>query len=555
MKMRAALVMSLSLLLGSACLSACADENDPKTWVKRLDDPAQRGPALKRLDEMYQGAMSSANSNRDDPKVKGIIDDADEALVKVYTTQQLDEKTRKDLIKLIADMGDPRGAPAFAKAFKDYEPGKNDEDVKFAAQGTSRLSTQGKLTDQGLIDALWECFSKFKPSQAKSINLVQDLASAVKTVKHPTYGAKAAALLAMPIPDPKNVNDQRDYLQFWQQTSAQLIGDTKYAAGIPPLVKVLLTPSKAALSLPVRTALMKMPKEAEPELVKALKGEGDYQKLAEGYEARGYMPLIAEPIAYISRPSGNAALIEQLQKGDLTPQNRVMLARYLGHFPPDPKNVTAYKEAYAKVPADAPIAAMNGANGHALMLEAAANLWDSTLTEWIVKEVNSAKTETESHQSSGLPAAIKLMTNEQSKIVSDAVNKISGPAIEKEKFKSASSVLDKCKKESGCYLSFLDTPIPSTPDTAKWGHYKAVWMVVSLKDASTKGKLLEKLDKIKDPDVRLDILLAIDALSPQGDAAAADKLEKLVAEAEKSGNKGGVDEMYRIALKLRARTP
>lgn len=154
MKMRAALVMSLSLLLGSACLAACADENDPKTWVKRLDDPAQRAQALKRLDEMYQGAMSSANSNREDPKVKGIIDDADEALTKVYTTQQLDEKTRKDLIKLIADMGDPRGAPAFAKAFKDYEPGKNDEDVKFAAQGTSTLSKQNKLTDQGLIDAL-----------------------------------------------------------------------------------------------------------------------------------------------------------------------------------------------------------------------------------------------------------------------------------------------------------------------------------------------------------------------------------------------------------------
>lgn len=555
MKMRSALVVSLSLLLASASLTACADEKDPKTWVKRLDDPAQRGTALKRLDEMYQGAMSSANSNREDPKVKGIIDDADEALVNVYTTQQLDEKTRKDLIKLIADMGDPRGAPALAKAFKDYEPGKNDEDVKFAAQGTSSLSKQNKLTDQGLIDALWECFSKFKPSQAKSINLVQDLASAVKTVKHPSYGPKAAELVARPIPDPKNIADQRDYLQFWQITAAQLIGDTKYTAGINPLVKVLLTPAKAPLLLPVRTALMKMPKESEPELIKALKGEGDYQKLADGYEARGYLPLVAEPLAYISRPAGNAAIVEQLQKPDLTPQNRVMLARYLGHFPPEPKNVTAYKDAYAKVPADASIAAMNGANGHALMLEASANLWDSTLTEWIVKEVNSAKTEVESYQSSGLPAAIKLMTNEQSKVVNDAVNKISGPAVEKEKFKSANSVLDKCKKDSACYLSFLDTPIPSTPDTAKWGHYKAVWMAVELKDGSTKAKLVEKLDKVKDPDVRFDLLLAIDALSPQGDAAVADKLDKLVTEAEKSGNKSGVDEMYRIALKLRSRVP
>ena len=554
MKMRYALTMSLSLLLASTSLTACDDENDPKTWVKRLDDPAQRGQALKRLDEMFQGAMSAANSNREDPKVKGIVDDSDEALTKVYTTQQLDEKTRKDLIKLISDMGDPRGAPAFAKAFKDYEPGKNDEDVKFAAQGTSKLSTQNKLTDQGLIDALWDCFSKFKPSQAKSINLVQDLAGAVKTVKHPSYGPKAVALLSQPIPNPPSEMDKRDYIMFWQTTAAQLVGDTKFTGGVSSLVKVLMTPAKAALILPVRTALMKMPKESEPELIKALKGEGDYAKLAEGYQERGYLPLVAEPIAYISRPPGNAAIIEQLQKGDLNAQNRVMLARYLGHFPPDPKNVAAYKEAYAKVPADAAIAGLGGQNGHALMLEATANLWDSTLVEWIIKEVNTAKSEPESHQSLGLPAAIKLMTSDQSKIVNDAVNKISGPATEKDEFKSANSVLDKCKKDSACYLSFLDTPIPSTPDAAKWGHYKAVWMAVEMKDASTKAKLLEKLDKVKDAAVRLDILLAIDALSPQGDAAAADKLDKLVADSQKAGT-GGVDEMYRIALKLRSRVP
>jgi hypothetical protein len=205
-KLRSALSMSLSLLLRAGTVAAplvlaataatglvaCSDENDPKTWVKRLDDPAQRGMALKRLDEMFQGAMGAANNNRDDAKVKGVIDDSIDSLTKVYTTQQLDEKTRKDLMKLIADMGDPRGAPAFAKAFKDYEPGKNDEDVKFAAQGTSKLATQGKLTDQPLIDALWDCFAKFKPSQAKSINLVTDLQNAVKTVKSPTYGPKGS---------------------------------------------------------------------------------------------------------------------------------------------------------------------------------------------------------------------------------------------------------------------------------------------------------------------------------------------------------------------------
>src|SRR3954469_22108959 len=189
---KAAIALGLLLLLGSGC----ADENDPKTWVKRLDDPAQRTPAIKRLDQFFNDTMGSANNNREDPKVKALLDDATEPLAKTYIAGGLDDKTRKDLIKLLGDMGDPRAAPAFAKAFKDFEPGKTDDDVKYASQGTTRLAKENHLTDQALIDALWECFSKFQPSKnTRSINLVKDLVTAVKTVKHPSYGPKAVALL------------------------------------------------------------------------------------------------------------------------------------------------------------------------------------------------------------------------------------------------------------------------------------------------------------------------------------------------------------------------
>lgn len=543
------------VVIASTCLAGCADENDPKTWVKRLDDPAQRAPAIKRLDEMFNAAMGSASNNREDPKVKAVIDDSVEALAKTYTAGGLDDKTRKDLIKLIADMGDPRGAPALAKAFKDYEPGKNDDDVKFAAQGSSRLSTTGKLTDQNLVDALWDCFAKFRPSQAKSINLVKDLQSAVKTVKHPSWGPKAVALLAAPITDPKNPEQGMDQLQFWQLTAVQLIGDTKFTAGVSPLVKVLMTPTKKDLIFPVRLALHKMPKEAEPELIKALKGEGDYAKLAEAYPEKAYVPLIAEPLAYISRPTGLAAILDALSSAS-TDQNRTMLATYLTYFPTEPRLVKAYTDAYAKVAPNAAIPLMGGSNGHAILAGSAANFFDPSLTEWLLKEVANAKGEAaDAMPVSALPAAMKLMTVEQSKAVGDAVNKIAGQAIEKDMYKNASGVLDKCKKDLACYLAVLDSPVPSAPPAAKMGHVKAVWMSVELHDGSTKTKLLERVEKVKDGSVRLALLEAIDTLSPQGDKAAADKLEKLVETDAAAGNKAGTDEMYRIALKLRSRVP
>jgi hypothetical protein len=550
-----AFAVTTSVAVAASALVACADENDPKTWVKRLDDPAQRTPAIKKLNEMFDSAMSNSGNNREDPKVKGIVDDSTEALAKTYVAGNLDEKTRKDLMKLLAETGDPRAAPAFAKAFQDYEPGKNDEDVKFAAQGTSRLANANKLTDQPLIDALWDCFAKFQPSKAKSINLVKDLQSAVKTVKHTSYAPKAVALLGAPVTDPKSPEQGMDQIQFWQLTAVQLIGDTKFTGGVKPLVTVLMTPSKKDLTFPVRLALHKMPKEAEPVLIQALKGEGDFQKLAEAYPEKAYVPLIAEPLAYISRPAGRDAILDALAKAD-NDSNRTILATYLTYFPTEPKLIKAYTDAYAKIAPNAAIAMMGGSNGRSILAGAAANFYDSSLTEWIVKEVGAAKGEAaDAMPASGLPAAMKIMTPEQAKLVEAQVNKIPGQALEKEMFKSANAVLEKCKKDAACYLGVLDTPVPSAPPAAKMGHVKAVYMATMNHTPDTKAKLLDLVTKIKDGSVRLALLEAIDHLSPQGDKAAGDRLEKLVETDTAAGNKAGTDEMFRVALKLRSRVP
>ena len=81
----------------------------------------------------------------------------------------------------------------------------------------------------------------------------------------------------------------------------------------------------------------------------------------------------------------------------------------------------------------------------------------------------------------------------------------------------------------------LDTPVPSTPPTAKMGHVKAVWMAAIYGNAQTKADLVGKVDKVKDASVRLAMVEAIDHLSPQGDAATADKLEAIVDGRQQGG--------------------
>ncbi len=551
----APVLVTSALALGAV---SCADENDPKTWAKRLDDPAQRVPAIKRLDSFFNDAMGAATTpnKHEDPKVKGILDDSVEPLTKTYIAGGLDEKTRKDLMKLLGDMADVRAAPAYAKAFKDYEPGKNDEDVKYAAQGTTSLAKAGPIADQGLVDALWDCFAKFRPSQAKSINLVKDLQNAVMTVKSPTYGAKAVEKLAAPVTDPKDPKEGMDQIQFWQLTAARLIGELKFTPGVKPLVRVLMTPTKGDLIFPVRLALTRMPKESEPVLISALKGtDPDLASLAAKYPENAWIPRVAEPLAYISRPAGRDAILDALDKAD-NDSNRTILATELTHFPTDPKNTKAYVDAYNKVPPTAAIALLGGGNGHAIIAQSAANFFDPSLTDWLLKENAAAKGEAaDALQPAALQAAIKLMTNTSEKAVGDAVGKISGQAIEKDMFKSASAVLDKCKQDAACYVAVLDTPVPSTPPAAKMGHVKAAWMAGIYGNAQTKNDIVAKVDKVKDGSVRLAMVEAIDHLSPQGDAANADKLEAIVDNDKKLGVNYATDEVYKIALKLRSRVP
>jgi len=46
-----------AVMIACAVFGGCADEQDPKTWVKRLDDPVTRVQSIKRLGEFFNSAM------------------------------------------------------------------------------------------------------------------------------------------------------------------------------------------------------------------------------------------------------------------------------------------------------------------------------------------------------------------------------------------------------------------------------------------------------------------------------------------------------------------
>jgi hypothetical protein len=553
----AALVASGTTAALSASLAGCADENEPKTWVKRLDDPAQRAAAIKRLTQFFEDDMTKANKNREDPTVKALLDDIVDPMTKQYTAGNLDEKTRKELIKFLADTRDPRTGPALAKAFNEYEAGKNDEDVKYAAQAAKGLAEAKKLSDQNVKDALWNCFSKFQVSKAKSINLVKDLHDAVVAVSDPSYGPKAVEKLAAPV-DPKNIDNVKDQLQFWQLTSIQVISELKFTPAIKPLVSVLLTPSKLdTLRATTQSALLKMGKESEKPLVDALTAaDPDFakQETAFGPE-KGYIAVLGDTVAWISRPAGRDAILSVLPQAD-NDTNRTVLAQSLYRFPPDARIIPAFFAAYNKTAGNATVALMGGASAHGVLVQTAAQFYDPSLTDWLLKEIATAKgDEADAIQLLALESAIKLMTPAQKGAVSGSVQR-EGTPREKEMFKLAAAVLEKCGQDSACFVNVLDQPIPSSPPTASMTAIKASWMAAIYGNASTRDALVAKVDKVKEAGARLALVEAIDRLSPTGDVNSAAALEKIVDADKASGNANVLmadDAVIKVALRLRAR--
>ena len=567
------LVLSLSLSAPLA-LVGCADENDPQTWVKRLDDPAQRAASIKRLGQFYEDALSSNGNKRDDPAVKKVADVIVDPLTKTYVAGGLDDKTRKDLIKELADMKDPRTSPALAKALNDYEVGKTDEDVKFAAESVNAMAKAGVKLDKSVIDGLWNCFIKYTPSKTNSIQGTTAIHDAILTVKDPSYADKAVAAIKAPVllddtPSAQGTKKVNDQLEFWQTTAIQLIKELKYKPAAKPLVTVLMTHNKLGIANLAQAAIQRMPADCEPFLAGALNGsDPDLAKLQADWDpkTKDYIPIIINVLAYTSLNSARDAIVSYIPQLD-NDTNRAAAAQMLIWFPTTPALVSTFKGIYAKLPPIADKGDNDTGQERAQLLGVSSEFFDQSLGNWALSESANAKgTNMLSAKVGAIQSAIKLMGPADKANVEKALTNLENSGLSvKEKqsvsdnvrsvFKYASEAVDKCATDAGCYVKLLEDPIPATIN-ANWKAIKAAHMAGVLGNDQTRKDLIAHIPKVTNPGARLAMAVAINHLAPKGDNGDADALDKIVdgdtqrkdAEALK-----GDDALTKVALMLRAR--
>src|SRR5260370_8151640 len=130
--------------------------------------------------------MTRASNNASSPQVKQLLDTIVDPLTKQYTASGLDDKTRTDLMKFLAETHDSRSQPALAKALKDFEMGKTDDEVRVSCESISAMAKAGVKLEQTVVDELWNVFSKFRLSKTTSQPLYQRLHAAFLTAHDPT---------------------------------------------------------------------------------------------------------------------------------------------------------------------------------------------------------------------------------------------------------------------------------------------------------------------------------------------------------------------------------
>ncbi len=252
---RASLALIRSLMLGTATITTvvvassvlvgCKDENQPEYWLEKLEDAKWRPKAVERLTQFLDDAMTKAQDDpgkdpakaaEDKAAVKELQDKLVPPLTQVYVDSydDLDTKTRVNLIKLLADFRDERAVPALKKAFDEFakrpRETKDEQDIKWA------IRAYGDMGSKELAPSVLAAFEALKAHTQLGGITYKDYSKGM--VDSPSEGWEDAliAKLGGKIKHPnsgKSPQQKRDLIdpfrdeQFWQLTAAQVSGRAK----------------------------------------------------------------------------------------------------------------------------------------------------------------------------------------------------------------------------------------------------------------------------------------------------------------------------------------
>lgn len=554
-------------VMGATVLVGCKDESQPEYWIDKLEDPAWKPRAIKRLEQFFEDAMTRSNNDVGSPQVKGLVDQIVEPLTKIYATdyENLDEKTRETLIKLLASFRDKRTEPGLKRAFEEFaKRGRGGRDVKWATRAVADMDLNS------LSDTIFGAFDKLRADSEDGAIAYRDLADAMMRLKSKGWVGPLSSKLEADINkiDPQKKDTISDYKDqvYWQATAAKVLGEIGDTAAIEPLLKVLLDPAKGDVHTTALLALVKIGKPSLDPTVKLLNGQDT--KLTE-FSAARYKRATGAPQLPKDKPHvqtaavvlgmlGRSEALQPLSAALNAAQEdgtKALLAREITKIvPASAASKDVFKQAYEGISGDT---LTQQTNAIMMLTEAAGTFFDSSLIGWLLERAE--KVEASPDVKKGIQGvitvtAIKLMKPDQVGLVSGAVAKY-GTQIEKDAFQRASALLKSCGEKAACYLTEMEK---STNQDAKnqFTALKAGYMLAIFGNEQTRDDIVKSMASFENAAVRYVASQAIDRLSPKGAPAVADQLNAIIQKNAKTadGDKIAGDEpLKQVMYRLRSR--
>ncbi len=515
--------LPLTVVASATLLVGCEDESQPETWVKRLDDPAKRAGAVKRLNQFYEDGMTKANNNREAPEMKALLAKIVKPMSDAYVKGDLDEKTRKDLLKSLAGTRDPNASGAIIKALTDFAAGKAD-----ASEATEAAHFVKTLKTKEAAGPLLDAFMRVNPSKKELGPPYIAVQEAMLAIPDPAWKGKLIDEVNKPV-DPKNIDELRNAI-YHQTVSAMILGELKAAEATKVLFKAMVTPDKKDVAATALMALVKIGKPSVIMLLDVMNGkDADIAEYVKKVNPKGYVASAAATMGLLGRTESLAPMIAAghaaTDEGD-----QAHRARELAKLPASPESIKTVQTVFEKTSNGAALG--NGQNARIALAEQMADWMDSSIVPWLLKQVEAVakgakeKEEADLIQGALLQSAMKLMRKEQVDDVKKLVDK-EGSELEKAAFKLSSDVLTACTENLGCYLGKLEDEKVQEKNQQFTG-IKAAFMLGMLGKDDTKAEIVKRWPKIKNASIKFVSAKAIDKLSPKGDAKIADELQKIV---------------------------
>jgi len=257
---------------------------------------------------------------------------------------------------------------------------------------------------------------------------------------------------------------------------------------------------------------------------------------------------------------GRADAVEPLTnalKAASSDEERAAIAIALLDLPASSASIKLIQGTFEHLPRDA--RTLSGEDARLALARSFARLMTPTIVPWLAQQATLLNKETDDVDQSAkvllslLRTATRLMTKSQIPVVKHVVD-LRREVIVQTPFHTASKHLQACGEDIPCHLDKLADPAEQTHPGGVAG-VKAASSLGALGNETTRAELVKRLPGVKSDRIREAALSAIDHLSPNGDAATADALAKILESKPSSWEPGDSDLLLPLLIaRLRARS-